>query len=387
MAQSEFFKNTTKVLTSAVEMSEVDEGIFKTFDYDFHGKTSFTVPTLPPIPDEFNIGVICGSSGSGKSSLLAQFGEEEKLTWDNNRTVASHFDSQEDAIERLCAVGLNSVPTWAKPRHVLSNGEGFRADLARRLKYNAVIDEFTSVVNRDVAKSCSEALQKYVKRKNIKNLVIATCHSDILEWLSPDWVYNTDTKEISRGSLRRPDIEIKIHKGTNDDWGMFAQHHYLTAELPTAVRCFLATWNGVIVGFSSSISLPGKIPPLYEGDTRKKFRECRTVILPDFQGLGIGTRLSDKIADIHIEDGYRYFSKTSHPRMGEYRQKSDLWRPTATNLADRSKSQKRSKKELWHHMTLDTKRICYSHEYIGVDNKSYNPKWQHPESETQGTLF
>jgi len=387
MPQKELFKNTQNILSSEVEMSDIDKEIFETFDYSFEGETKFTVPSLPSLPEDFNIGVICGSSGSGKSSMLKQFGAEEVLVWDDNKTVASHFDSKEDAIERLCAVGLNSVPTWAKPRGVLSNGEGFRADLARRLKDGAVIDEFTSVVNRDVAKSCSEALQKYVKRKNIKNIVIATCHSDILEWLSPDWVFDTDTLEISRGSLRRPDIEIRIHKGANDDWKMFAQHHYLTAELPTAVRCYLATWNGIVVGFSSSISLPGKIPPLYDGDTRKKFRECRTVVLPDFQGLGIGTRLSDKIADIHIEDGYRYFSKTSHPRMGEYRQKSPIWRPTATNLADRSKSQKRSKKELWHHMALDTKRICYSHEYIGNDRKSYDPKWMKANRSPQITLF
>jgi GNAT superfamily N-acetyltransferase len=63
---------------------------------------------------------------------------------------------------------------------------------------------------------------------------------------------------------------------------------------------------------------------LYEGDTRKKWRGCRTVILPDFQGLGIGVRFSDAIADIHIEDGYRYFSKTAHMRMGEYRQHSPI---------------------------------------------------------------
>jgi GNAT superfamily N-acetyltransferase len=385
MEEIEFFKNTTKVLTSKVSMSEIDEEIFKTFDYDFKGETSFTVPELPPLPDEFNIGVICGASGSGKSSILKQFGEEEVLVWDNDKTVASHFDGKDDAIERLCAVGLNSVPTWAKPRRVLSNGEGFRADLARRLKDGAVIDEFTSVVNRDVAKSCSRALQKYVKRKNIKNIVIATCHSDILDWLEPDWVYDTDTKEISRRSLRQPKIEIKIHKCSKDYWQMFSQHHYLTSKLPNAVRCFLATWNGVIVGFAASISLPGKIPPLYEGDTRNKFRGCRTVVLPDFQGLGIGTRLSDKIADIHIEDGYRYFSKTSHPRMGEYRENSELWRPTSTNLADRSKS-RGNKSIFWHHYKLDIKRICYSHEYIGKDNKSYDPKWMEINKK-QGVLF
>jgi hypothetical protein len=88
--------------------------------------------------------------------------------------------------------------------------------------------------------------------------------------------------------------------------------------------------------------------------------------------MGIGTRLSDAIADIHIEDGVRYFSKTSHIRMGEYRQNSSLWRPTATNLKDRSKSGNGSG---WHHYTLEKKRICYSHEYIGANKKSYDTKW------------
>ena len=51
MPQVEFFENATQTLISKVEMSEVDEGIFKAFDYDFKGETSFKVPELPPIPD------------------------------------------------------------------------------------------------------------------------------------------------------------------------------------------------------------------------------------------------------------------------------------------------------------------------------------------------
>ena len=121
--------------------------------------------------------------------------------------------------------------------------------------------------------------------------------------------------------------------------------------------------------------MPGRIPPLYDGDRRNKFRECRTVILPDFQGMGIGVRFSDAIADLHIERGYRYFSKTAHIRMGEYRESSSLWRATSTNQADRSKSCKRNKKDTWKHFKLDTERICYSHEYIGPNNKSYDKKW------------
>jgi GNAT superfamily N-acetyltransferase len=165
---------------------------------------------------------------------------------------------------------------------------------------------------------------------------------------------------------------------------MFAHHHYLTAEIPPIVDCYLATWDGVIVGFASSICLPGKSPPLYEGDTRIKYRECRTVVLPDFQGLGIGTRLSDAVGDIVLEKGYRYFSKTAHIRMGEYRQRSSKWRATQTNLIDRGRSTHTTREN--NLIPLDTSRICYSHEYIGADRKSYDPKWLEVRKSLQATF-
>ena len=52
-----------------------------------------------------------------------------------------------------------------------------------------VIDEFTSVVNRDAAKSMSFALQRYA-RKNGLRLVVASCHFDVVDWLQPDYVFN-----------------------------------------------------------------------------------------------------------------------------------------------------------------------------------------------------
>jgi len=365
-----------ETLTSLVKITEIDEKIYKIFDFDFQGETSFEVPQLHRIPDQFQLGVIVGSSGSGKSTLLKKFGIEENIKWSNEKSVASHFESVDDAIDRLSAVGLNSIPTWAKPRKVLSTGEGFRADLARKLKNGAVIDEFTSVVNRNVAISCSVALSKYIRKKNIQNVVLASCHEDILEWLDPDWIFNTDTLKVSRGYQRRarPAISIGISRCHSDEWKTFKKHHYLRSDLPKASSCFLAKWGEQVVGFGASMSLPGRIPPLYEGDKRHKYRGCRTVILPDFQGLGIGTRLSDTIADIHIEEGLRYFSKTSHFRMGEYRQNSPLWRATSTNLADRSKS-KKGDHSILKHWEVDKNRICYSHEYIGPDQKSYDPKW------------
>jgi GNAT superfamily N-acetyltransferase len=184
--------------------------------------------------------------------------------------------------------------------------------------------------------------------------------------------YHKDNSKYLSTKLTKPKINVDIIHGDRKLWDIFKKHHYLSEDLPVATRCYFAVWEGNIIGFSATISLPGKIPPLYEGDIRKKWRECRTVIIPDFQGLGIGTRFSDAIADLHIEQGYRYFSKTSHMRMGLYREKSPIWKATATNLADRSKS---TKGKSWSHLNIERERICYSHEYIGEGRKSYNPKY------------
>jgi GNAT superfamily N-acetyltransferase len=370
-------------LKSKIEMTDIDKTIFKDFDYTFEGTSEFEIPVMPSPPKDFKLGVIVGSSGSGKSTLLKQFGNEEEVTWDNNKSIVSHFNDPIEANIKLSAVGLNSIPTWGKPRNVLSNGEGFRADLARKLKNNAVIDEYSSVINREVAKSCSVALSKYIKRHNLKNIILASCHDDILEWLQPDWVYNTDTQEMLRGSLRQPKIHVQIHRGDRRYWELFARHHYLTSKLPPVVRSFILTWDKRLIGYIASIALPSRIPPLYDGDNRKFFRECRTVILPDYQGLGLGTRFSNAVADIHIEQGLRYFSKTSHKMMGEYRQNHpELWRPTSTNLKKRYKRSS-SHAERFNHMTLETVRLCYSHEYIGENRKTYNPIYNNPRKESQ----
>ena len=158
------------------------------------------VPTLIlTAPKNFKLGVIVGSSGSGKSTLLKHFGTEETPIWTANKAVISHFDSPDDGINRLSAVGFNSIPSWYKPYEVLSNGEKFRADLARKLKTGAVIDEYTSVVDRNVAKAASVALSKFIKNNDIENVVLSTCHYDIIDWLEPDWVLNTDTGELLNG--------------------------------------------------------------------------------------------------------------------------------------------------------------------------------------------
>lgn len=187
-------------LTSSVIKDEYVTASETAFDCIFDGTSKFYPWKLPSkIPKKFKLGVIVGSSGSGKSTLLKHFGIEEEPIWDEAKAIISHFDSPADGINKLSSVGFNTIPSWYKSYNVLSNGEKFRADLARKLRSGAVIDEYTSVVDRTVAKAASVALSRYIETNNLDNIVISTCHSDILDWLEPDWVINTDTGELLNG--------------------------------------------------------------------------------------------------------------------------------------------------------------------------------------------
>lgn len=349
----------TKELKSVVLIDDTAKKISQMFDYEFDGESSFTPPSMPDIPESFGIGLLVGPSGSGKSSLLREFGKERSHLWSDNMSVASHFADADDAAERLSAVGFNSIPSWLRPYHVLSTGEKFRADLARQLRDNAVIDEFTSVVDRNVAKACSVALRRYVDKNKISNLVLASCHYDIVEWLQPDWVFDTSTGQLAgRGMVQRPSIKLEVMPCTADIWPMFRPHHYLDGNINRSARCWVAVWNGVPVGFASAISFPN-------GNFKNAWREHRTVILPDYQGLGLGVRLSDAVAQMLVEEGCRYFSKTAHPRLGQYREVSQLWRPTSKNGRSRKDyTGSRATKEDGH-KARHINRVCYSHEYIG----------------------
>lgn len=349
----------SEILTSTVEVDDIVSSLSKSFDYGFEGVSSFTLPVMPDVGDDYRIGLIVGASGSGKSSLLKRFGKEQGIFWSENKAICSHFESAEDAQERLSAVGLNSIPSWMRPYHVLSTGERFRADLARLLRSGAVIDEFTSVIDRNVARACSYALRRYCDSHDLRGIVLASCHYDIIPWLQPDWVFDTSTGQLTgRGSERRPEINVDIVPCSNKTWAMFSQHHYLNHKMNPAARCWLALWRDTPIGFASALSFPN-------GNIRNAWREHRTVVLPDYQGLGLGVRISDAVAGMFVDQGCRYFSKTSHPRMGEYRNNSHKWKPTSKNGKARKDYNPNRKTKEDNHKMRHADRVCYSHEFIG----------------------
>lgn len=354
------------ILQSHVIPDDKTDAIKDKFDYLFTGTTETTIK-VPEFPKSFTIGLIVGSSGSGKSTLLRMnFPKQEKVEWDNSKAIISNFETAEQGANLLSAVGLSSIPSWCKPYAVLSNGEKFRADLARCLHSGAVIDEFTSVVNREAAKTCSYALQKYIRRNGLHNIVFASCHDDIAEYLQPDWIYNTDTSQFFNGRyLQRPPIELVLHKCSVSEWEMFKKHHYLSGEINRSSQCIIAEIDNYPVAFVASLAFPFK-------GCRNAWRESRLVVLPDFQGIGIGNAVSETVAQMYLDKGCRYFSKTTNPRCGEHRDNSPLWKATSHNHKKRldyikdGKPRVQSKYAMSNEMQIiHSARVCYSHEFIG----------------------
>jgi ABC-type glutathione transport system ATPase component len=129
------------------------------------------------IPEKWNIGVIVGGSGTGKTTIAKELFGENYIT-DFEYTADSVIDdmpqmSVEKITKMFYAVGFGSVPSWLKPYKVLSNGEKMRCDLARAILERdfVVFDEFTSVVDRNVAKTACIAINKAIKKTNKKLLL------------------------------------------------------------------------------------------------------------------------------------------------------------------------------------------------------------------------
>jgi hypothetical protein len=339
---------------------------------------------VPSLDEQWDIGLIVGPSGSGKTTLAkAAFGDAvyQPTSWPDDHAIIDCFGELpiKQITRTLTAVGFSSPPAWLRPYAVLSNGEKFRCELVRALLSSAgargqgpregvrgqgpgvrentkmtqgahalssptsdpsslaprssltpgpwpltppiVFDEFTSVVDRTVARISSAAIAKAIRTGAIPvRFVAVTCHYDVVRWLQPDWVLDMSGPSLSRGRVRRPKVVMRVYRVERSMWNLFKRHHYLTGSMHRSARCYAGFIEGRPAVFTAMLSFPHPIRP--------GWREHRTVCLPDFQGIGIGTAMSECIAKLYVATGKPYFSTTSHPAMIRHRMNSPLWRMT-----------------------------------------------------------
>lgn len=299
------------------------------FDVPVEAKTSLTLSADLPVEDrDWNLGLITGPSGSGKTTLARHLwpgAVAAERTWPDARALVDGFPEGMGIREitgLLGAAGLSSPPAWLRPYRTLSNGEAFRADIARSLAELdglVVVDEFTSVVDRQVAQVASHAVQKAV-RKAGRQLVAVTCHYDVEDWLQPDWTYDVALGEFTWRSVQpHPPVQLSVHKADRSLWPVFARHHYLSNGINPSARCFAAYVDGRPVAFASYIHFP-------HAKVRDIKMSHRVVVLPDWQGLGIAGRISEWLgAELHSQ-GFRFRATTAHPARIAYYARSPRWR-------------------------------------------------------------
>lgn len=281
------------------------------------------------ISDSWQIGLIVGKSGTGKTTIAKQLFENAYITNFEYQaeTVLDDMpkDKSVDEITRAFnSVGFSSPPSWLKPYSVLSNGEKMRCDLARAILSDTelfVFDEFTSVVDRQVAQVGSFAMQKAI-RKTKKKFIAVTCHFDVEDWLLPDWVFNTDTmtfQSFEGQKKNKPDIKFEIYSTTDKSiWKMFAKYHYLSHSHNNAASVYIATVNDAIAGFISVLHFP-------HPKVKNMKKVHRLVILPDYQGIGIGIKLLNEIGYFYKKQKDRYTIVTSAPSLINALKKSNEW--------------------------------------------------------------
>lgn len=317
------------------------------------------------LPEKWNIGLIVGRSGTGKTTIARElFGDCIIDGYECTHESILDDMPKDASVQEICvaltSVGFASPPSWLKPYSVLSNGEKMRCDLARAILEKRdvfVFDEFTSVVDRNVAQIGSFAMQKAIRRQD-KKFIAVTCHADVEQWLIPDWVFNTDTmtfsvKDLAEQKKNRPAIVLDIFetKRKREYWSIFRKYHYLSHNFNVAARTFVCFVNGQIAALTSIMPQPHPI-------RKHLWRLHRTVVLPDYQGVGIATALRNNVAEMISKGGVTVSTVTSNRAMIASMRNSPLWK-----CVDIGRKQCRSGAISMPHQS--GKRITASFEYIG----------------------
>lgn len=142
---------------------------------------------------------------------------------------------------------------------------------------------------------------------------------------------------------------------------MFRDHHYLSAEFNVAAEVYVACIDDSPVAFFSTLPLPS-------GCTKFGYRAHRIVILPDYQGLGIGTKLLDFFGNYFLSRGDKFFLRSTHVRYARHCKRSNKWAETSSSGKVTTELMKERRER---GIVKEDKRTPFSFEYVGED---YNTK-------------
>lgn len=191
-----------------------------------------------------------------------------------------------------------------------------------------VIDEWTSVVDRTVAKVMSHCIQKYA-RSNDKKIILLSCHYDVTEWINPDWIIDCNTKSYEdrrllwRSSQRKEKLEFHIKKIGRESWKYFSKYHYLSDKLPGGhIELFGLFHEKNQIGFQCFANYV----PWRDKKNKKIMHSNRVVIHPDYAGIGLGILFINECSKIMEKEGYKICIKFSSTPIYKSMIKSPHWK-------------------------------------------------------------
>jgi ABC-type Mn2+/Zn2+ transport system ATPase subunit len=328
-------QNYELILQSPVATSFRCTKAANSLDIDQSKKAIHHFKVSADIESPFNIGLIVGASGSGKTTFAKNiFGENcFKEILDPNQPVIDQFPDHfeyEECAAMLAGVGLTAVACWIRPAYTLSNGQRARAECALQMAQNAdnmiVIDEWTSVVDRTVAKVMSHCIAKHARKTN-KKIVLLSCHYDVADWLNPDWVIDCNKQEyVNRRSLwqdfkRTEQLQFDIKEVDSKSWKYFSKYHYLSDRLPGGhIKTFGLFHGQDQIGFQCFANY---VP--HRGG-KMKMHSNRTVIHPDYAGLGMGIKLITETSKWMTQQGFECWAKFSSTPVYLAMKRDPMWK-------------------------------------------------------------
>lgn len=309
-------------------------------DIDAAKKAVHELSVRADLATPYHVGLLLGASGSGKTTLArAVFGDDAlETTLDLARPVIDQFPeawSYDECAAALAGVGLTSVPCWIRPAVTLSNGQRARAEAALQMARMAagdvvVIDEWTSVVDRTVAKVMSYCIAKHARRVGAR-VVLCSCHYDVVDWLNPDWVIDcnraeyVDRRAVQPGFRRDERLAFSVREVDRTSWRFFSKYHYLSDRLPGGfIRTYGLFHGDDQIGFQCFANYvparPGRAVQMHSN---------RTVVHPDYAGLGLGIQVINVTSAHMARAGFDVRAKFSSAPVYRAMARQSCWRFTS----------------------------------------------------------
>jgi GNAT superfamily N-acetyltransferase len=138
-------------------------------------------------------------------------------------------------------------------------------------------------------------------------------------------------------------------------WQIFRNYHYLNGKLGAGVRCYVAIYQNKPIAFIAIACTRMKA---------KYYRVSRLVVLPDYQGIGVGKRLLNFIAQLYSSQTHQpFYILTSNPQIIRGNLKN--WKVTRFGHASRGRNDSRINAEI--RSSLSRNRITVSLQYTGKE--------------------